>query len=82
LGAVASTAHMKMKLPSFEGGVIIIKSDQKTAQKCYKSSLKNKRTYTFIVQEGELKWITEAEVVDERQHGPDGEVRERGEHSH
>ena len=27
LGAVASTRHMKMKLPSFEGGVIIIKSD-------------------------------------------------------
>jgi len=27
LGAVASTAHMKMKLPFSEGGVIIIKAN-------------------------------------------------------
>jgi len=29
LGAVASTTHLKMKLPSLEAGVITIKSDQK-----------------------------------------------------
>ena len=32
-----------MKLPSLEGGVIIIKSDQKATRKCYENSLKNKR---------------------------------------
>ncbi|XP_068465071.1 uncharacterized protein [Phaseolus vulgaris] len=51
LGAVALTAHMKMKLPSPKGGVITIKSDQKTTQKCYESSLKNQRgTYTIAIQ--------------------------------
>jgi len=43
LGAVASTRHMKMKLPSLEGGVIVIKSDQKETRKCYENNLKNKR---------------------------------------
>jgi len=43
LGVVASTRHMMMKLPSLEGGVIIIKSDQKTARKCYENSLKIRR---------------------------------------
>ena len=41
LGAVASTTHMKMKLPSSEGGIITIKVDQKMARKCYESNLKN-----------------------------------------
>ena len=40
--AVASTRHMKMKLPSLEGTVITIKSDQKATKKCYESSLKTK----------------------------------------
>ena len=40
IGAVASTRHMKMKLPSLEGAVITIKSDQKEAKKCYENSLK------------------------------------------
>jgi len=57
LGAVASTIHMKMKLPSSEGGVITIKSDQKTTQKFYKSILKNRRgTYAITVQARELEW--------------------------
>jgi len=42
LGIVASTKHMNMKLPSLEGKVITIKSDQKVARKCYESSLKNR----------------------------------------
>jgi len=40
LGTVASTAYIKMKLSSFEEGVITIKVEQKMARKCYKSSLK------------------------------------------
>ena len=43
LGAVPSTRHMKMKLPSLGGVVITIKSDQKEAKRCYKNSLKTKR---------------------------------------
>ena len=35
IGAITSTRHMKMKLPSLEGTVITIKSDQKEAKKCY-----------------------------------------------
>ena len=35
IGAVASTRHMKVKLPSMEGVVITIRSDQKEAKKCY-----------------------------------------------
>jgi len=45
LGVVASTRHMNMKLPSLEGGVIVIKSDQKAARKCYENSLKSIRGY-------------------------------------
>jgi len=43
ISAVASTRHMKMKLPSLEGTMITIKSDQKEAKKCNKNSLKTKR---------------------------------------
>jgi len=43
IGAVASTRHMKMKMPSLKGAVITIKSDQKAAKKCYENSLKTKR---------------------------------------
>jgi len=35
LSAIPSTAHMKMKLPSSEGGVITIKADKRTTRKCY-----------------------------------------------
>jgi len=31
---VASTRHMKMKLPDLSGRVIVIKSDQQEAKKC------------------------------------------------
>ena len=43
LRAVASTHHMKMKLPDLSGRVIVIKSDQEEARKCYENSLKAKR---------------------------------------
>ena len=42
LGAVPSTRHMKMKLPSLEGAVITINSDQKESKRCYENSLKMK----------------------------------------
>jgi len=48
LGAVASSRHMKMKFPSPEGGVIVLKSDQKAACKCYENSLKNKRGVCMV----------------------------------
>ena len=48
LGAVSSSRHMKMKLPSQEGGVIVIKSDQKAARKCYEYSLKTKRGVCMV----------------------------------
>jgi len=69
---------MKMKLPSPEGGVITIKSNQKTTRKSYESSLKNRRrTYVITVQAEEPGWIAEAEVINERWSGPTGEVQER-----
>jgi len=43
LRVVASTRHMKMKLPDLSGKVITIKSDQQEAKKCYENSLKTKR---------------------------------------
>ena len=42
IGVVPSTRHMKVKLPSMEGMIITICSDQKEAKKCYENSLKNK----------------------------------------
>jgi len=48
IGVVPSTRHMKVKLPSMEGVVITIKSDQKEAKKCYENSLKNKRSVNYI----------------------------------
>ena len=43
LREVSSTRHIKLKLPDLSGNVIVIKSDQKEAKKCYKNSLKTKR---------------------------------------
>ena len=39
---------MKVKLPSMEGVVITIKSDQKETKKCYENSLKNKRSVSYV----------------------------------
>jgi len=75
LGVVASTRHMKMKLPSLEGGVITIKSDQKAAKKCYKNSLKTKRG--VCAQPQEVERVTRAEIAQERRPEPAGEVQER-----
>ncbi|XP_068476196.1 uncharacterized protein [Phaseolus vulgaris] len=48
IGVVPSTRHMKVKLPSMEGVVITIRSDQKEAKKCYENSLKTKRSVSYV----------------------------------
>jgi len=48
LGKVASTRHMKMKLPDLTGKVITIKSYQKEAKRCYENSLKTRRGVSMI----------------------------------
>ena len=48
LGAVPSTRHMKLKLPSMERVVITIKSDQKQAHRCYENSLKQRRSVCHV----------------------------------
>ena len=50
LNAVASTRHMKMKLPDLSDKVIVIKSDQEEARKCYENSLKTKRGVFMVFE--------------------------------
>ena len=50
LNAVASTRHMKMKLPDLNGKVIVIKSDQEEGRKCYENSLKNEERRVYGVR--------------------------------
>ena len=50
LRAVPSTRHMKMKLPDLSGKVIVIKSDQEEARKCYENSLKTKRSVVMVIE--------------------------------
>ena len=64
LGVVASTKHLKMRLPSEEGKVITIRSNQKAARKCYESSLKNRKRLnsTSFVHEGKVDEVLETEA--------------------
>ena len=75
---VASTRHMKMKLPSLEGTVITIKSDQKEAKKCYENSLKTK-IGVFVVTTQPLReeGVTRVEIARESRPEPTDEVLER-----
>jgi len=41
---------MKMKLPDLSGKVIVIKSDQEEARKCYENSLKAKRGVVMVIE--------------------------------
>jgi len=41
---------MKMKLPHLSGKVIVIKSDQEEARKCYENSLKTKRGVVMVIE--------------------------------
>ena len=78
IGAIASTRHMKMKLPSLEGTVITIKSNQKEAKKCYKNSLKAKRgVFAVTTQPPREEGVTRAEIARERQSEPAEDVLER-----
>ena len=47
---MASTCHMKMKLPDLSVKVIVIKSDQEEARKCYENSLKTKRGVFMVLE--------------------------------
>ncbi|XP_068504031.1 uncharacterized protein [Phaseolus vulgaris] len=75
---VASTRHMKMKLPSLEGTVITIKSHQKKAKKCYENSLKTKRgVFVVTTQPPREEGITRAEIAREKRPEPVEDVVER-----
>ena len=50
LNAVASTRHMKMKLPDLSGKVIVIKLDQEEARECYENSLKTKKSVFMVFE--------------------------------
>jgi len=39
-----------MKLPDLSGKVIVIKSDQEEARKCYENSLKTKRGVVMVIE--------------------------------
>ena len=70
--------HMKMKLPSIEGTVLTIKSDQKEAKKCYENSLKTKRgVFAFTTQPPREEGITRSEIAREKRLEPAGDVVER-----
>ncbi|XP_068501889.1 uncharacterized protein [Phaseolus vulgaris] len=50
LREVASTRHMKMKLSDLSGKVIVIKSDQQEAKRCYENNNKTKRGVFTIIE--------------------------------
>jgi len=69
---------MKMKLPSLEGAVITIKSDQKATKKCYENSLKTKKGVCSITSQPQMEeGVARAEMARERRPEPVGEVLER-----
>ncbi|XP_068466441.1 uncharacterized protein [Phaseolus vulgaris] len=81
LRAVASTRHMKMKLSDLSGKVIVIKSDQQEAKRCYENSLKAKRGVFMVVERPLIKddraGVARAENARERKSEPVGNVVER-----
>jgi len=57
---------MKMKLPDLSGKVIVIKSDQEEARKCYESSLKTKRGVAMEIERPLVSGpTTELEPIEE-----------------
>jgi len=78
LGAVASTRHMKMKLPSLEGAVITVKSDQNEAKRCYENSLKtNRGVFCATTRPSREDGMTRVEIAWENHPKPAGGVVER-----
>jgi len=69
---------MKLKLPSLEGTVITIKSDQKEANRCYQNSLKtNRGVFAVTTQPPREEKVTRAEIAQEKRLRPAEEVLER-----
>ena len=67
-----------MKLPSLEGAIITIKSDQKATKKCYENSLKTKRGICSITSQPQGgEGVARAEMARKRRPEPAGEVLER-----
>jgi len=57
---------MKMKLPDLTGKVIVIKSDQEEARKCYENSLKTKRGVIMVIERPPVSDLqVELELVQE-----------------
>jgi len=78
LGAVPSMTHMIMKLPSLEGTVITIKSDQREAKKCYENSLKTKRgVFSVITRPPREDGVTREEIIRENRPEPAVGVAEK-----
>ena len=78
LRAVSSTRHMKMKLPDLSGKVIVIKSDQEEARKCYENSLKTRRGVVMVIERPpvsdspmELEPLEEATPAESEEAMPD-----------
>jgi len=72
---------MKMKLSELSGKVIVIKSDQQEAKRCYDNSLKTKRGVFMVVQcppiEDDRARVSCAESARERRPEPVGNIVER-----
>ena len=67
-----------MKLPSLEGTVITIKSDQKEVKKCHENSLKTKRrVFAVTTQPPMEEGVTRAEIARERRSELAEDVLER-----
>jgi len=57
---------MKMKLPDLSGRVIVIKSDQDEARKCYENSLKTKRGVFMVLERSPISVMPmEVESLEE-----------------
>jgi len=69
---------MKVKLPSHEGAVITIISDQGEAKKCYENSLKMKGGIFFVTSRPPREdGVTQEEIIRENRPKPAGGVVER-----
>jgi len=78
IGAIASTRHMKIKLPSLEGVVITIRSDQKEAKRCYENNLKTKRgVFVVTTRPPREDGVFRVEIAWENRPEPAGDVVER-----
>jgi len=78
IGAVASSRHMKMKLPSLEGAVITVKYDQKEAKRCYENNLKTTRGVCAVTtQPPREEGVTCVKIARERRSELAKDVLER-----